>query len=133
MFLCLCVFPFSVGRCVSLDCEMVGTGPAGDFSMLARCSIVNHHGNVLYDSYVAPMDKITDYRTKFSGITAQHLRGGMYMYMYMHIQDSPHTGREWSAPTTTQHFLPPLRLVLPSLTGAEMLCLMQFDSTIAKV
>jgi hypothetical protein len=55
---------------------MVGTGPAGDFSMLARCSVVNHHGNVLYDSYVAPMDKITDYRTKFSGVTPQHLRGG---------------------------------------------------------
>ena len=56
---------------------MVGTGPAGDFSMLARCSIVNHHGNVLYNSYVAPMDKIIDYRTKFSGITPQHLRDGM--------------------------------------------------------
>ena len=55
------------------------------------------------------------------------------MYMYMHIQDSPHTGWEWLAPTTTQHFLPPLRLVLPPLTEAEMLCLMQFDSTIAKV
>lgn len=66
----------SVGRYVSLDCEMVGTGPRGDFSMLARCSIVNHHGNVLYDSYVAPMDKITDYRTKVSGITPQQLRGG---------------------------------------------------------
>ena len=81
MFLCLCVvfLPFSVGRCVSLDCEMVGTGSAGDFSMLARCSIVNHHGNVLYNSYVAPMDKITDYRTKFSGITSQHLRGGIYI------------------------------------------------------
>ena len=43
---------------------MVGTGSAGDFSMLARCSIVNHHGNVLYNSYVAPLDKITDYRTR---------------------------------------------------------------------
>ena len=68
---------FSAGRCVSLDCEMVGTGSAGDFSMLARCSVVNYCGNVLYDSYVAPMDKITDYRTKFSGIIPQHLRGGM--------------------------------------------------------
>ena len=49
-------------------------------------------------------------------------------------QGSPHTGREWSAPTTTQHFLPPLRLVLPPLTeGKKMLCLMQFDSTLAKV
>ena len=60
---------------------MVGTGSSGDFSMLARCSIVNHHGNVLYDSYVAPMDKITDYRTKFSGIMPKHLRGGTHMYV----------------------------------------------------
>ena len=67
---------FGAGRCVSLDCEMVGIGPAGDFSMLARCSIVNHHGNVLYDSYVAPMDKIIDYQTEFSRITPQLLRGG---------------------------------------------------------
>ena len=66
----------SAGKCVSLDCEMVGTGSTGDFSMLARCSVVNHHGNVLYDSYVAPMDKITDYRTKYSGITPQLLRDG---------------------------------------------------------
>ena len=31
-------------------------------------------------------------------------------------QGSAHTGREWSAPTTTQPFLPPLRLILPPLT-----------------
>ena len=55
---------------------MVGTGPEGDFSMLARCSLVNHHGNLLYDSYVAPMDVVTDYRTEYSGIRPGHLRGG---------------------------------------------------------
>ena len=65
-----------------MDCEMVGTGPRGDFSMLARCSIVNHHGNVLYDSYVAPMDRVTDYRTKFSGITPHHLREGTQSMLY---------------------------------------------------
>lgn len=73
-------FTCSAGRCVSLDCEMVGTGRTGDFSMLARCSVVNHHGNVLYDSFVAPMDKITDYRTKFSGITPQLLLDGIYEF-----------------------------------------------------
>ena len=55
---------------------MVGTGWDGEFSMLARCSIVNHHGNVLYDSYVAPMDRVTDYRTRFSGIRPRDLVGG---------------------------------------------------------
>ena len=53
-----------------------------------------------------------------------------YSFLYtMHInyinipsQGSAHTGREWSAPATTQPFLPPLKLVFPPLTenkGAE--------------
>ena len=66
----------SAGKCIALDCEMVGTGPTGDFSMLARCSLVNHHGNTLYDKYVAPMDVITDYRTQYSGIRPRDLEGG---------------------------------------------------------
>lgn len=65
----------SAGKCVGMDCEMVGTGPDASFSMLARCSLVNHHGNVLYDSFVAPMDTITDYRTSVSGVTPSDLRG----------------------------------------------------------
>ena len=44
--------------------------------MLARCSLVNHHGNTLYDKYVAPMDVITDYRTQYSGIRPRDLEGG---------------------------------------------------------
>ncbi|XP_063953585.1 uncharacterized protein LOC129255443 [Lytechinus pictus] len=53
---------------VALDCEMVGLGPKGRFSALARCSIVDHSGNILYDTYVKPAEPITDYRTKWSGI-----------------------------------------------------------------
>ena len=34
-------------------------------------------------------------------------------------QGSPHTGREWSAPTTSQQFLPPLRLDLPPLIDGK--------------
>ena len=66
----------SAGRCVGLDCEMVGTGPDGSYSMLARVCLVNHHGHTLYDSFVAPMDRITDYRTAVSGVTQRDLRGG---------------------------------------------------------
>ena len=43
-----------------------------------------------------------------------HMQG--FSIVYLHVQGSPHTGREWSAPTTTQPFLPPVRLVLPPLT-----------------
>lgn len=58
---------------VALDCEMVGTGPGGRYSELARCSIVDYHGNILYDKYVQPCRPVTDYRTPWSGIQKHHL------------------------------------------------------------
>lgn len=47
---------------------MVGVGPGGEESALARVCIVNQHGNVLLDAFAKPEEKITDYRTRFSGI-----------------------------------------------------------------
>lgn len=61
-------------RCVAVDCEMVGTGPCGRVSELARCSVVSYHGDVLYDKYIRPEKPIVDYRTRWSGITRQHMR-----------------------------------------------------------
>ncbi|KAM3609255.1 uncharacterized protein V6R79_012014 [Siganus canaliculatus] len=58
---------------VALDCEMVGTGPGGRCSELARCSILDYHGNVLYDEYVKPCQTVTDFRTRWSGIRKHHL------------------------------------------------------------
>ena len=57
---------------IALDCEMVGVGE-GKSSALARCSIVNYDGHVIYDSYVKPDQEITDYRTKWSGIRPSHM------------------------------------------------------------
>ncbi|CAH7338527.1 interferon-stimulated gene 20 kDa protein [Phodopus roborovskii] len=57
---------------VAMDCEMVGLGPLR-MSGLARCSIVNLNGTVLYDKYIQPEGEITDYRTRVSGITPQHM------------------------------------------------------------
>ncbi|XP_032956250.1 apoptosis-enhancing nuclease isoform X2 [Rhinolophus ferrumequinum] len=62
------------GKCVAIDCEMVGTGPRGRVSELARCSVVSYHGDVLYDKYVRPEMPVVDYRTRWSGITRQHMR-----------------------------------------------------------
>ncbi|XP_030283029.1 apoptosis-enhancing nuclease [Sparus aurata] len=59
---------------VALDCEMVGTGPGGRCSELARCSILDYHGNILYDKYVQPCQPVTDYRTRWSGIRRHHLQ-----------------------------------------------------------
>lgn len=58
---------------VSLDCEMVGCGPKGRQTALARCSIVDYNGNVIYDSYIKPIPPVTDYRTKWSGIRRKDL------------------------------------------------------------
>lgn len=59
---------------VALDCEMVGTGPRGCCSELARCSILDYHGKILYDKYVQPRQPVTDYRTRWSGIRRHHLQ-----------------------------------------------------------
>ncbi|NP_001290166.1 interferon-stimulated gene 20 kDa protein isoform X2 [Pan paniscus] len=59
---------------VAMDCEMVGLGPHRE-SGLARCSLVNVHGAVLYDKFIRPEGEITDYRTRVSGVTPQHMVG----------------------------------------------------------
>ena len=64
-----------VTRVVGMDCEMVGVGTAGQESVLARVSIVNHFGHVLYDKFVAPREKVTDYRTEVSGVRPEDLVG----------------------------------------------------------
>ncbi len=38
-----------IGRYLAIDCEMVGVGPAGTDSALARVTLVNYHGAVLLD------------------------------------------------------------------------------------
>ncbi|XP_050165657.1 apoptosis-enhancing nuclease isoform X3 [Myiozetetes cayanensis] len=62
------------GKYVAIDCEMVGTGPQGRLSELARCSVVNYEGDVIYDKYIQPELPIVDFRTRWSGITKQHMK-----------------------------------------------------------
>merc|ERR1712025_374155 len=62
-----------VTKILGMDCEMVGVGNDGVDSILARVSIVNHFGNVLYDKVVAPREKVTDYRTAVSGVRPEDL------------------------------------------------------------
>ncbi|KAF1985039.1 hypothetical protein K402DRAFT_413487 [Aulographum hederae CBS 113979] len=65
------------GKYVALDCEMVGIAPdPNKTSQLARVSIVNYHGDLLYDSFVLPHQPVLDYRTHVSGVTAALLRPG---------------------------------------------------------
>jgi hypothetical protein len=62
-----------IENAVAIDCEMVGVGR---HSELAHVAIVDFNGKVIYDKYVIPkggIESITDYRTKFSGITSAKL------------------------------------------------------------
>lgn len=65
--------PPQPSKLVAIDCEMVGTGPGGRTSDLARCSIVDYQGDVMYDQYIRPAAPIVDYRTRWSGIRRQHM------------------------------------------------------------
>lgn len=60
-----------VGKYVGLDCEMVGVG--GHDSALARVSMVDFHGRQVYDSFVRPKERVTDWRTAITGITPKHM------------------------------------------------------------
>lgn len=62
-----------------MDCEMVGVGPNGEDSIVARVSIVNRFGKCIYDKYVKPTEEVTDYRTAVSGIRPEHLKTGLYI------------------------------------------------------
>jgi RNA exonuclease 4 len=58
---------------LAMDCEMVGVGPDGIMSALARVTLLDWDGNVILDTFVRPEEVVTDYRTFVSGITADDL------------------------------------------------------------
>ncbi|KAL6929328.1 hypothetical protein ACO0SA_000719 [Hanseniaspora valbyensis] len=66
-----------VGKFIAIDCEFVGCGPKGCNSELARVSLVNFFGYIIYDCFVKPRYKVTDYRTRVSGIRPADLRNGI--------------------------------------------------------
>ncbi|KND91474.1 RNA exonuclease 4 [Tolypocladium ophioglossoides CBS 100239] len=65
---------FEIGKYVAMDCEMVGVGPGGHESALARVSMVDFHGRQIYDSYVKQREKVTDWRSNVSGVSQKEMR-----------------------------------------------------------
>lgn len=61
--------PEEKSRYIALDAEMVGIGPSGSYSRLARIALIDYDGNTLYDTMVRVEERVTDYRTFVSGIT----------------------------------------------------------------
>lgn len=62
-------------RCIAIDCEMVGVDD-GRENVLARVSLVNQHGECVYDRFVKPKEKVADYRTHVSGVRPTDLKRG---------------------------------------------------------
>lgn len=67
------LLPIEKQKYVALDCEMVGIGPDGKKSALARVSVVNWEGIVLLDTFVRVPERVTDFRTKVSGVRAKDI------------------------------------------------------------
>ena len=78
---------------VGFDCEMVGVGPWGRTSVLARATVVDQDGRVLLDRYVRPQQEITDYRTEKSGIRREDLLGAPSFHQVRHEVVSALEGR----------------------------------------
>ncbi|KAH9763885.1 RNA exonuclease 4 [Citrus sinensis] len=56
---------FSLTDVVAMDCEMVGISQ-GNKSALGRVSLVNMWGNLIYDEFVRPLERVVDFRTRIS-------------------------------------------------------------------
>ena len=61
---------------------MVGVG-INDENVVARVSIVNHFGHCIYDKYVKPGERVTNFRTYVSGIRKEHLENGKGTKIHM--------------------------------------------------
>jgi RNA exonuclease 4 len=57
---------------------MVGVGPFGLESALARVTIVNFVGDVIMDEFVLPQETVTDWRTAVSGVRKEDMANGPY-------------------------------------------------------
>jgi len=56
-------------RYLALDSEMVGVGQGGVRSSVARVTLVDWDGRIVWDEFVQQEQEVTDYRTFVSGIT----------------------------------------------------------------
>ena len=61
---------------IAMDCKTVLAGEEGEDAILARVSIVNYFGNCVYDKFVKPTMKVTNYQTEITGIHPEDLEKG---------------------------------------------------------
>ncbi|XP_021356501.1 uncharacterized protein LOC110452353 isoform X5 [Mizuhopecten yessoensis] len=58
---------------LALDCEYLKNSSEGSITKLGRCSIVDYHGNVVFDMYSCPEELVANYRTSYSGLVCGHM------------------------------------------------------------
>jgi hypothetical protein len=61
---------------------MVGVGPFGLESVLARVTVVNFVGDVVLDEFVLPQEPVTDWRTPVSGVRKEDMANGAPWTLY---------------------------------------------------
>ena len=57
---------------------MVGVGPFGLESALARVTVVNYVGDVILDEFVLPQETVTNWRTAISGVRKEDMANGVF-------------------------------------------------------
>lgn len=79
---------FDFDEAIALDCEMVGGGARGEKALLGRISMVDEYDDVIFDEYVRPTERVTDYRTRYSGIRPRDLVDGVnFEYVQEYVLD----------------------------------------------
>lgn len=86
------------GKYLALDCEMVGVGPEGKESSLARASLVNYHGAIQLDVFVRQRERVVDYRTEFSGVRPKDMIDGepSDVFICRRISEALHLARPFA-------------------------------------
>ena len=74
-------------RIYALDCEMVGVGPEGSESSLARVSLVNYYGAIILDEFVRQRERVVDYRTAVSGVRETDMIKGIFVPLSLYLED----------------------------------------------
>ncbi|KAJ3429370.1 RNA exonuclease [Anaeramoeba flamelloides] len=66
--------PIKIGKYLSFACDTCISKAQKEEEIIARVSIINYEGKVVYDTYVKPAEYITNYRTSITGITKKLLK-----------------------------------------------------------
>ena len=120
--------PFSPGRYLSLDCEMVGVGINAKESSLARVSLVNYHGAVIIDEYVKQRERVVDYRTPWSGIRASDMINGMSLVIRIVIDSNPFIAKPFEEVQQTVNDLLDGRILVGHAVHNDLKVLIVFKS-----